>query len=105
MSEAEIPASNGEGWDYFTQKASDAIKAAAEQQEIEAREIDRAFLRLFSTADGQIVLKHLELVTERLEDFNPNLGFYNGAAYGFRRTGWRDHLMFIKNAIVRGARS
>jgi hypothetical protein len=105
MSEAEIPASNGEGWDFFTERIGKAMTEAAEQREMEAREIDRAFLRLFSTADGQIVLKHLELVTEQLEDFNPNLGFHNGAAYGFRRTGWRDHLKFIKNAIVRGDKS
>lgn len=101
----EIPASNGEGWDFFTKKQDEAIEAAAKRIQIEREEIDRAYARMFNTPDGQIVLKHMELTLDHLEDFNPQLGFYNGAAFGFRRTGWRDALKHIKNAIVRGAKA
>lgn len=100
-----IPASNGEGWDWFTQTQDKALEEARARLEMEQKEIDAAFARMASTPDGQIVIKTMQSWVDATEDFDPNLGFYNGAAFGFWRTGQKHLVKFIRNAITRGGKA
>lgn len=100
-----IPASNGEGWDQFNEANERAMKAAQERADLAQKELDRAFARMAATADGAIVMQAIEAMIENMDDFNPALGFYNGAAYGFWRTGNRNLLKLIKRAIARGGKA
>lgn len=105
MEGEDIPASNGQGWDWFNQTQEKAMKEARARLEMEQQEIDRAFARVANTPDGQLVLKTLASWVDATEDFDPTLGFYNGAAFGFWRTGQKHLVKFIKNAIVRGGKA
>lgn len=100
-----IPSTNGEGWDFFAKAADKGMEEARKRLELDQQEIDRAFARMASTPDGQLVMKALQGWIEGTEDFDPTMGFYNGAAFGFWRTGQRHFLRFIKNAITRGAKA
>lgn len=100
-----IPSTNGEGWDFFTQTQDKALEEARKKLEMDQHEIDRAFARMASTPDGALVMKALQGWIEGVEDFDPTMGFYNGAAFGFWRTGQRHYLKFIKNAITRGGKA
>lgn len=100
-----IPASNGDGWDQFNQANEQAMEAAKARAELAQKELDRAFARMAATADGAIVMQALENMIDAMEDFNPALGFYNGAAYGFWRTGNRNLFKLIKRAIARGGKA
>lgn len=100
-----IPTSNGEGWDYFAAAADKAVKEARERAEMEQREIDRAFARIAATPDGQIMLQTMQAWVDGMEDFNPALGFHNGAAFGFWRTGNRNFFKLIKTTIARGGKA
>lgn len=97
-----IPKSNGEGWDFFANTQEKALNEARARLEMDQQEIDRAFARMAATPDGALCMKVMQGWLEGIEDFDPAYGFYNGAAFGFWRTGQRHFLKFIKNAIIRG---
>lgn len=100
-----IPSSNGEGWDWFNNSETDAMKNARAKLEMDQEAIDIAFARMSKSPEGQIVMKTMASWLEAVEDFDPALGFYNGAAFGFWRTGQRHLVKFIKNAISRGEKA
>jgi hypothetical protein len=97
-----IPSSNGEGWDYFAKANEKAMQEARKIAEMKQKEIDRAFARMASTPDGAIVLRAMQGWVDGMDDFNPSLGFHNGAAFGFWCTGNRNFLRLTQQAITRG---
>lgn len=101
----DIPATNGEGWDYFAAASDKAMQEAKARAEMEQKELDRAFARMAATPDGAIVMAALEAWVDGMDDFNPALGFHNGAAFGFWRTGNRNLFKLMKRAIARGGKA
>lgn len=96
-----IPASNGEGWDWFAQQADKTMKEAAARLEMERNEIAIAFLRMSKDPDGAIVLKTLRAWADVL-GFDPALGYDKGAAMGFFVEGQRNVIRFIDQTIRQG---
>lgn len=95
QNEAQEVPTNIEGWDWF--KAQEATaQHAAKQEGIDPEDLTLAFQKTFSTPSGKVVLAHLERMMENFKDFDPELGFYNGAAFGFWRSGQRSMVTFIK---------
>ena len=102
MSDEEIP-TKMDGWNWFEQaeqKANDETKKATG---LSQQEIDYHFEKCFKTASGKIVLDHLQVFQDKVKDFDPELGFYNGAAFGFWRSGQKSIIQFLKTK-ARGAK-
>jgi hypothetical protein len=100
VTEGAIPA--GDGWDWFVEAAKRAQDATAERTEMDNRELELAFARVFNSPDGQLVLAHFQDWNDKVKDFDPDLGFHNGAAYGFWRSGQRSIVQYIKTMRERG---
>ena len=98
--EGHIPA--GEGWDWFESAAKVAQDATEEKINIEQQELALTFARVFNSPDGQIVLSHLQDWIEKVKSFDPDLGFYNGAAYGFWRAGQNSMIQYLKTMTAKG---
>lgn len=77
----EIPS---EGWDWFEKQARNDFQNDTGMDE---EEIIKHFQKCFSTGSGKVVLAYLEKLTTDTIDFDPTLGFYNGAAFGYYRSG------------------
>jgi len=90
----EIP-TNVQGWDWFKAQSASA-EHHAKQAGLDAEDLKAAFEKTFSTPSGKIVLAHLERMMDTFKDFDPELGFYNGAAFGFWRSGQRSIVTFLK---------
>ncbi len=92
-----------EGWGWFDQ-ANEPLKAKREEQTgLTQEDYEKVFARLFNRKDGQIVMGYLAHFIMSMPGFDPNVGFENGAASGFYRSGMQDlvqhmHLMKEKGA-------
>lgn len=73
-----------QGWDWFEERARKEFEneSAMDEQEIIAH-----FQKCFGTTSGKIVLAYLEKLTIDTVDFDPTLGFHDGAAFGYYRSG------------------
>lgn len=100
-SEQEIP--QGEGWDWFEQARQIAQEATQERADIEQKELALSFARVFNSPDGKIVFDHLQDWIEKVKTFDPDLGFYNGAAYGFWRGGQNSMIQYLKTMTAKGS--
>jgi 3-hydroxy-3-methylglutaryl CoA synthase len=98
----EIP-TNMDGWDWFKKAVDHANNAAQKQTGLSQQDIDYAFEKCFKTPSGKIVLEYLQTFQDKVQDFDPSLGFYNGASYGFWRSGQKSIIQFLKTK-ARGAK-
>ncbi len=94
---------NMDGWNWFKDQSDAAIKATAEETGLSAQELDYHFEKCFKTKSGQIVLDHLQRMQDNYRDFDPELGFYNGASFGFWRSGQKSIVRYLK-LKARGAK-
>ncbi len=101
--EGQIPV-NMEGWNWFDAAAKHAQTVTQEEKGITPEELKAHFETIFSTPAGKIVLEHLQIFVERQRDFDPDLGFYNGAAYGFWKSGQKSMVQYFKT-MARGKQS
>lgn len=72
------------GWDWFDEQAR---KEFQHESDMDQEEIIVHFQKCFSTKSGKIVLAYLEKLTIDTVDFDPTMGFYDGAAFGYYRSG------------------
>lgn len=94
--ELEIP-TDMEGWDWFGgQKVSKAEQRTQQRSDLTPQELDFYFRRMTESKSGQIVMAHLQDLLDSVDEFDPDLGFYDGAAYGFKRSGMRALVNYIK---------
>lgn len=73
-----------QGWDWFEDQAR---KEFENQSGMDDQEIIAHFQKCFGTTSGKIVLAYLEKLTIDTVDFDPTLGFHDGAAFGYYRSG------------------
>lgn len=85
-----------EGWDWFKAQEQAGTKATQDEVGLSAQDIDYHFEKCFKTKSGQIVLDHLQRMQDNFKDFDPELGFHNGAAFGFWRSGQKSIVRFLK---------
>lgn len=107
---SEIPGREvGEGWDWFN-AALRQVDEDRERSGVDIEVLPDVYHQCFSTKAGQVVLKDLQRFIMRVAGFDPNMGFYNGAAFGFYREGQNSMVSYIskmteggyKNAEKRG---
>lgn len=79
-----IPEVAAEGWEWFEEHARREFQ---NQTGLDNQEIISHFQKCFGTKSGKIVLRYLEKLTIDTVDFDPTLGFYDGAAFGYYRSG------------------
>lgn len=90
-----IPSKTGgdTGWSVFDQ-VNDEFDEHREPDERDI--IRRAYEATFKTKPGQAVLEDLMNKLKNVAAFDPDLGFYNGAAMGFTREGENRIIMYIQ---------
>lgn len=91
-----IPDLPAEGWDWFEKQQKEATDIFEKRLGMDQAEITHHFQKCFGTASGKIVLEYLDVFVNDIRDFDPNLGFYNGAAFGFYRSGQKSFMATIK---------
>jgi hypothetical protein len=99
---SEIPV-NMEGWGWFNTVTQAAQRKMEARSGLSPQETIYHFEKCFRTPSGKIVMDHLSEVINATDDFDTALGFYNGAAHGFEKTGVRRLFKYIKSlATQRG---
>lgn len=91
------------GWNWFKAQEQAGTKATQDETGLTAQELDYHFEKIFKSKSGQIVLDHLQRMQDNFRDFDPELGFYNGAAFGFWRSGQKSIVQYLK-LKARGAK-
>ena len=104
MSNDENIPTDMSGWNWFKQAEDKANSEAQAQTGLSQQDIDYHFEKCFKTKSGQIVLDYLQTFQDKVKDFDPELGFYNGAAFGFWRSGQKSIITFLKTK-ARGAKN
>lgn len=99
MSE-EIP--NMEGWNWFEQQQGTIDDLFEKEYGLPKEDIILHFQKCFGTKSGKIVLNYLETLQDNYKDFDPELGFYNGASFGFWRSGQKSIIRMLKQLSKRG---
>lgn len=87
---------NMQGWNWFEAQVDNANKIAEAEGGLSEQDLDYHFEKCFNTQSGKIVLAHLQALHDRYKDFDPELGFYNGAAFGFWRSGQKSIIQYLK---------
>ena len=85
-----------QGWSWFDAQEKSANDIALNEQGLSEQDLDYHFEKCFNTPSGKIVLAHLQAFNDRYKDFDPELGFYNGAAFGFWRSGQKSIVQYLK---------
>lgn len=98
----EIPTDMG-GWNWFEKAEGVANAETQKDVGLTEQEIAYHFEKCFKTPSGKIVLDYLQRFQDKVQDFDPSLGFYNGASYGFWRSGQKSIIQFLKTK-ARGAK-
>lgn len=101
MAQERVPSGGATGWDWFSRVEQGVADAREDAGEGGRDDIALVYHRLFSTPDGQVILRDLRRFREMVS-FDPAMGFYNGAAFGFYRTGLATMVNFIEAKIRRG---
>lgn len=89
-----------EGWDWF-KSAEKQVDEQREKDGHEREEVERSYAVLFSSPLGREVLEDLARFNT-VPTFDPVHGFYDGAAYGFYRTGMQAFDAYIRRMVERG---
>lgn len=95
MSDGNIPVSM-DGWNWFKALEENTTKETLKETGLTAQDIDYHFEKVFSTKSGKIILDHLQRMQDKYRDFDPELGFHNGAAFGFWRSGQKSIIQYLK---------
>lgn len=97
-----IPEIKAEGWDWFEQdQPKEAISIVEQRMGMSQEDVAEHFKKCFSTVSGKIVLEYMDIFCNDVRDFDASLGFYDGAALGFHRTGQRSFMTMIKAFLNR----
>ena len=96
LESAPLPEAEAQGWDWFEEQAR---KEYQDQSGMDEQEIIAHFQKCFGTTSGKIVLAYLEKLTIETVDFDPTHGFYNGAAFGYYRSGQKFVFREIRKLI------
>lgn len=94
--EDQIPDLKGQGWDWFEAAKGEAQTATVGRTGLTAEELQATIARCLVSPDGQILLAHLQDWIDMVKDFDPELGFYNGAAFGFWRSGQKSIVQYLR---------
>lgn len=97
----EIP-TDLDGWNWFNQQQKVVDDIFEKEYGLPKEEIILHFQRCFSTKSGKIVLNYLQNLQNNYKDFDPELGFYNGAAFGFWRSGQKSIIRMLQQLTKRG---
>lgn len=89
------------GWDWLDRVNEQHQQKRDETSGFTPEEMQRYYAQTFSTKAGQIVLEDLRQRGE-IDTFNPNLGFFDGAAWGYWRSGANGTINFIMNMVRAG---
>lgn len=84
------------GWDWFDEQARKEFQG---NSGLDESEIISHFQKCFGSKSGQVVLGYLEKLTIDTVDFDPTLGFYDGAAFGYYRSGQKMVFREIKKLM------
>lgn len=90
-----------DGWGWFEKQNAEAKSVFQDRLGMDNEEITAHFQKCFSTASGKIVLEYLDVYANDIRDFDPSLGFYNGAAFGFYRSGQKSFMSMIRAFLRR----
>lgn len=90
-----------DGWDWFEKQQTETKTLVEQRLGFTIDEITGAFQRVFNSKDGQIVLAYMDVFANDVRDFDPSLGFYNGAAFGFYRSGQKSYFAMIRAFLNR----
>ena len=85
-----------EGWDWFEKQSGEAKTIIEQRMGMTPADVASHFKKCFGTKSGKIVLEYLDVFCNDVRDFDPSLGFYNGAAFGFWRSGQKSFMAVIK---------
>lgn len=96
-----IPNIPADGWDWFDKQETEAKTIMEHRLGMSIDEIADNFRKCFTTPAGQVVLQYMDIFANDVRDFDPNLGFYNGAAFGFWRSGQKSFMAMIKTFLHR----
>ena len=91
------------GWDWF-EDIEESVEEARRAQQKTAEDLQRAFHATFSTPAGQVVLQHMRDFMNRQKRFDPDRGFYDGAAMGFYRDGQDSMVAYTEEMVKRGSK-
>ena len=94
--EGEIPDAPAQGWDWFNSAKEQAETATVGRTGLTAEELQATIARCLTSPDGQVMLAHLQDWIDMVKDFDPELGFYNGAAFGFWRSGQKSMVQYLR---------
>lgn len=94
----DIPA---EGWDWFEQQETEAKTIIDKRMGMSPDDVAIHFQKCFSSPSGKVVLEYFDIFANDVRDFDPTLGFYNGAAFGFWRSGQKSFMAMIKTMMHR----
>ncbi len=100
MTEFSIPIG---GFNPLTDEPDDPVAAEEAERAEETTLIEDRYRRVFGSADGQVVLNHLKSCVYHHPGFEPAMGFYEGAAYGFAKQGQAAFIKFIEDQMKASA--
>jgi hypothetical protein len=90
------PIPDGDGWDWFEKQQGETKSIVEQRLGMSQDDVAAHFQKCFSGPSGKVVLEYLEIFANDIRDFDPSLGFYNGAAFGFYRSGQKSFMSVIK---------
>lgn len=99
--EGEIPNIPASGWDWFEGAKEQAVEATVGSTGMKAKDLQASIARALLTPEGRILMQHLRDWCFMVKDFDPELGFYNGAAFGFWRSGQKSIVQYLEAIITK----
>lgn len=92
-------------FNVFEDRVQEQVDAARlDQAGLSREDIATHYAKTFGTRSGRIVFEDLLRFAFGHSGFDPSLGFYNGAAYGFYRSGMGDLVNHINRMKAGGSR-
>ena len=79
----------------------EALEGVRDEQREKEQHVQDLFRQIFSGTNGAEAIQYLRDHVDLEIGFNPDAGFYNGAAYGFARQGQKSiitHIEYLINA-------
>jgi len=90
------------GWDWFDQEVDKITKKREAEDGLSEEDMARMYAKVFGGRYGKIVLNDLMRFVHGTASFDPALGFYNAAAYGFYREGIKQTPLYVLRMVERG---
>lgn len=83
------------GWAWFDQVEAD-VEADRRDDGLDRSDIQLSYAAFIDSPAGQLVMQDLLRFVWASDGFRPELGFHNGAAYGFYREGMRQLVGYVQ---------